>query len=168
MAAALLSARRGASVVLVERDADPVEGSPDADFDSWRRPAVPQARHSHAFLGLGTRVLGEEAPDVVAALRSRGVSEVAASWRGRGRVEGVFNLLSRRLVFEAVLRRTVMAEPGVRMLVGDRVTGLVATPGRPPVVRGVRTAQSGQIDASSWRSQPAGGPRSPNGRPSSA
>ena len=148
LAAALLSARRGASVVLVERDGDPVEGPPDADFTSWRRPGVPQAQHSHAFLGLGTRVLGEEAPDVIAALRSRGVPEVAASWRGRGRVDGAVNLLSRRLVFEAVLRRTVMAEPGVRMLVGDRVTGLVATPGRPPVVRGVRTAQSGEIGAS--------------------
>jgi 2-polyprenyl-6-methoxyphenol hydroxylase-like FAD-dependent oxidoreductase len=129
LATALFLARRGLGVVLIERDGDPPNASPDADFDDWRRPGVPQARQSHIVLGLGSRVLRQEAPDVLDALLSRGVMQVPAAFRGFGaRTDAPeVNLLSRRLVFEAVFRRAARREPGVHVLVGDAVVGVTAS-----------------------------------------
>jgi 2-polyprenyl-6-methoxyphenol hydroxylase-like FAD-dependent oxidoreductase len=89
----------------------------------------------------------EEAPDVVAALRERGVLELPAAFLGRGAVSDVPNLRARRLVFEGVLRRAALAQRGVDVVAGDRVTQLVARPGRPPLVQGVMTGQGRTIIA---------------------
>ena len=149
LATALFSARRGFEVVLVERDCDPRDESADGDFEGWRRPGVPQARQSHVFLGLGSRVLAQEAPDVMDALLSRGVLQVPVAFRGLGELKDseAVNLLSRRLVFEGVLRRAVLREPGVDVLADDAVTGLTASSARPPVVTGVTTEQGRTIGA---------------------
>jgi 2-polyprenyl-6-methoxyphenol hydroxylase-like FAD-dependent oxidoreductase len=62
-------------------------------------------------------------------------------------------------VYEGVLRRAVLDQPGVDLIAGDRVTQLVARPGVPPVVCGVRTEQGLEIaapiviDATGRRSQ---------------
>ena len=147
LAAALFSARRGANVTLIERDENPAAGSVEDDFNRWPRPGVPQARQSHQFLGLAGVILTAEAPDVLDAMRTRGVLEVPAAFRGRGAVEDAPNLRARRLVYEAVLRRAVLDQPGVDVIAGDRVTQLVARSGMPPVVCGVRTEQGLEIAA---------------------
>jgi len=149
LATALFAARRGFEVLLVERDGDPRDGSADGDFDEWRRPGVPQARQSHVFLGRGCRVLAQEAADVMDALLSRGVLQVPVGFRGLGVVKDseAVNLLSRRLVFEGVLRRAVLREPRVGMIADDAVVGLTAGSGRPPVVTGVKTQHGRVISA---------------------
>jgi 2-polyprenyl-6-methoxyphenol hydroxylase-like FAD-dependent oxidoreductase len=130
---------------LIERDGPPPDADADADFEDWRRPGVPQARQSHALLARARRVLVDEAPDVVQGLLDRGVHEQAIGV-GAGEVPGEAMLLARRLVAEAVLRRAVAGEPGVTLIWGDGVAGLVSTagPGGGQVVTGVRT-ESGAV-----------------------
>jgi 2-polyprenyl-6-methoxyphenol hydroxylase-like FAD-dependent oxidoreductase len=150
LAAALFSARRGHDVVVVERDAAPPDGSPDDDFAAWARPGVPQARHSHNFLGRACLVLDLEAPDLVAALIDRGALRVAVAVAGHGADAGepAFSLLCRRLVFEGVLRRAAEREPGVTMLAGSASEGLVVdTAGPVPVCVGLRTGSGEVIEA---------------------
>src|SRR6478735_1745195 len=99
MGAALFMARRGHVVTLVERDPSPPDGAPDDDVDSWRHPGVPQARQSHALLGRARRVLIDEAPDVLDALRARGIHEipiVVGAGHTRGRADAVEPTTRRR------------------------------------------------------------------------
>jgi 2-polyprenyl-6-methoxyphenol hydroxylase-like FAD-dependent oxidoreductase len=49
--------------------------------------------------------------------------------------------MTRRSTLDWVLQRAVLAEPGVTVRDGVRVTGLLGRPGRPPRVIGVRTGQ---------------------------
>jgi flavin-dependent dehydrogenase len=59
-----------------------------------------------------------------------------------------FALAGRRLVYESVLRRAVLRQDGVRLLAGRRVTGLMrAEPAGLPVMRGVVTAEDGELRA---------------------
>ena len=74
LGAALFSARRGHSVVLLERDADAPPAEADACFERWNRRGVGQIRQAHGFLALACRVLLEEAPEVFAALSPAGVT----------------------------------------------------------------------------------------------
>jgi choline dehydrogenase-like flavoprotein len=71
---ALLLAEHGHQVLLLDRDEEPPDGSPEDDFERWPRPGVPQAVHAHVFRARSTRLLREEAPDVLEALEDRGVS----------------------------------------------------------------------------------------------
>ncbi len=149
LATALFAARRGLQVVLIERDGDPPDGSAEVDFDDWRRPGVPQSRQSHVLLGRGCRVLAREAPDVMDALLARGVLQVPVGFRGLGVISDseAVNLLARRLVFEAVLRRAVLRESRVTVLADDAVVGLTTGSGRPPAVTGVTTQHGRTISA---------------------
>ncbi len=145
LAAALFCARRGHAVTVLERDAPPEPGATaEEDFLHWDRSGVPHARQGHAFLALSTRVLRQEAPDVLTAILARGAVEIPVDDEAEDA-----NLLSRRLVYEAVLRRAVEAESGVTVLsavsvVGLRVLGDCA--GAPRVI-GVRTAGGDEITA---------------------
>ncbi len=148
LASALFLARRGHEVVVLERDgATPSpDGTPDDDVERWKRPGVPQVMHAHAFLARTARVLRAEAPDLLEALRARGVMPAAISF-GEG-CEDDAALLARRLVFEAVVRRAVEAEPAVVVRSGVRVTGLVADPvASRPTVRGVWLSDGERLPA---------------------
>ncbi len=143
-AAALFLARRGHVVTLIERDHPPPDGDAEADFAAWRRPGAPQARQSHALLARARRVLLDEVPDVLESLLARGVHEQEIAV-GAGAVAGEAMLSTRRLVAEGVLRRAVEREPGVTVVSGDAVVGLVVAGGvGERVVDGVRT-ESGSV-----------------------
>jgi flavin-dependent dehydrogenase len=118
-AAALFAARRGHSVTVVERDRGPRGGYPESQGAAWPRVTVPQARQGHTFLALAMRVLRAEAPDVLAAARGWGAIEVPLAHH-----PGEANLISRRLVVEAALRRALVAQPGVALRPGLAATGL--------------------------------------------
>ncbi|MFR9800278.1 NAD(P)/FAD-dependent oxidoreductase [Streptomyces sp. MS06] len=140
---AAFAARRGHRVTLVERDGPPPEGGAHTEVADWERRGVPHARQGHALLGLGIGVLRAECPDVLAELTGRGAVAVPLETGGDD-----LGLLSRRLVFEAALRRRAAAEPSVTLL-HDRVTGLLSTqaPHGVPRVRGVRLAEGGDLAA---------------------
>lgn len=150
LATALFGARRGHEVVVLERDPPPPDGSADDDVARWSRPGVPHARQSHNFLARACEILEQEAPDVVRALVDRGAVPVPVEVAGVGADPGdpAFALLARRLVFEAVVRRAVEREPGVTVVSGAAVDGLVADASGPvPVARAVTTTAGDVVAA---------------------
>ena len=171
LAAALLLARRGHRVTLVERDADPPRGGPDQLFSGWARPGVPQARHPHNFLARSVRVLRDQAPDVLESLESRGMLKIPVDL-GDGPADAL--LCSRRPVYEAVVRQALTAEPTVTVRAGTTVTDLVVRPGQVPVVEGVvigagETIRAGLVvDAAGRRSRLSAMLEAHGGRPAPA
>jgi len=131
-ATALFLARRGHDVTILDRDPQPVE------MEQWKRSRVPHARQGHSFLALGTQVLGQEAPDLVERLLAAGALRVALPHD-----PDCWNLLSRRQLFDAVLRVGLSTEPRVRLLPATLATGLLVqrTSSGPPQVVGVRTSE---------------------------
>ncbi|MBA3780250.1 MAG: hypothetical protein H0X12_00105 [Nocardioides sp.] len=154
---AAFAAARGHEVTLVEPDQGPPEGGAHSEVDRWERRGVPHARQGHALLGLGISVLRQECPEVIEELVGRGAVPVPLDTGADN-----LGLLSRRLVFEAALRRRVQSAPRVSVL-SDRVTGLLTDPNAAgvPHVTGVRLHEGGEVlgdvvlDASGRRSSSA-------------
>ncbi|GAA4790283.1 FAD-dependent oxidoreductase [Actinomycetospora chlora] len=155
LATALVLARAGHRVTVLERE--DLTPAPDLETAAAHagRPTAPQIVQPHVFLP-GTRALMERLlPDVLAAFRAAGArdapltSQMPASLTDRDPVDGDDELLpvmSRRATYDWVLGRIAAAEPGVEIRSGVTVTGLLADPGEPPHVRGVRT-DHGDVDA---------------------
>ncbi len=151
--AALLLARDGHRVTVVERDDAPLPASAAEAFDGWERRGVPHARQSHALLAWFHRLLRQRAPDVLAVLLEQGATEL-----GIERVlppaitdrapqpgdEDLVILCCRRLTIEWALRRAVLAEPGVAWRPGATVTGFAAD---GTDVRGLRLADGSVLGA---------------------
>jgi 2-polyprenyl-6-methoxyphenol hydroxylase-like FAD-dependent oxidoreductase len=142
---ALACARDGHDVTILERDATPMPESADAAF-SWERRGAPQVRHSHAFLARAHNLVRDRAPDVLAALLDAGATELPftaslpptlTDQSPRPGDDDLVALACRRTTFEWVLRRAVLAEPGVELRDGVSVEHLDGTPGSPPRVTGV-------------------------------
>ena len=146
LGAALFLARRGHAVDVIEQDPGEAPDDPEAAFSHWKRRGVPQACHSHNFLGLSSKVLSEEAPDLLAALKAGGAFH-HERW---GRLEDPFaySLFARRLVYEAQVRKAMLRETGVTLHTGLRATGLVARgSGAAPQVVGVRLEDCQELGA---------------------
>jgi 2-polyprenyl-6-methoxyphenol hydroxylase-like FAD-dependent oxidoreductase len=62
LGSALVLARQGHDVTVIERDDTPMPTSADDAFE-WDRRGAPQVRHSHAFLARLTGLLRREHPD---------------------------------------------------------------------------------------------------------
>ncbi|MFN8052749.1 MAG: FAD-dependent oxidoreductase [Acidimicrobiales bacterium] len=158
LSAALTLCRDGHSVTLVERDATPLPSDAHGAFE-WDRRGAPQVRHSHAFLARLRNSLRDRYPDVLDALFEAGATELDfismlpedMDPTPRPGDEDLVALACRRTTFEWVLRRLVLAEPGVELLDGVAVTGLtVAEPisaGDAPHVRGVVLDDGRRLDA---------------------
>lgn len=166
LSAALLLARDGHAVDLV--DADDLDPAPDAEAAAkmaFRRGA-PQLVHPHSYHPPARGILLNRLPDVYAAMRDAGAVEspptdrLPATLVDRSDMPGdelLTTLLARRSTFDWVLRRTAAAQPGLRRIGHTRVTGLLARDGDPPRVLGVRTGQGELradvvVDASGRRS----------------
>ncbi len=111
---AIALARRGRDVVVVDRDRGPAPHSPFG----WDRKGVMQFHHAHTFRGQVVDALQVEMPDVLRRLVAYGAS--VATTPGTTRPTA---LLSRRILFEQVLRQTASVEPGITLVAGhaDRV-----------------------------------------------
>ncbi len=146
---ALALARDGHRVTLLERDATPFPPDPVEAFAHWDRRGAPQVRQSHAFLARLRNLLRDRAPDLLAALLEAGAEELSIAQlltpeiddpSPRPGDEDLVLLACRRITFEWVLHRTVLATPGVRLRDGCTVRGLLregeAADG-VPLVRGV-------------------------------
>ena len=147
LAAALVLSQRGARVTILERDPDDRVDTPDDAFTLWKRSGAPQVRHSHVFLGRLRNLLRDHYPAVLEALLAAGARELRMMERPPPPLAGLplqpgdedlVALGCRRTTFEWVLRQIVLARPNVAMVSGTTARGLIAQPGDPPRVTGVR------------------------------
>jgi 2-polyprenyl-6-methoxyphenol hydroxylase-like FAD-dependent oxidoreductase len=158
--AALLLARAGHDVVVLERDrlepAADVEAAAAAAF----RPSAPQIVQPHLIMARCRQLLIERLPDVYSGLLAAGVAEAPlrtqmpdtlADTAPRPGDEELMPIMTRRSTVDWVLGRAAAAEPGVEVRHGVKVTGLLCATGRaagktPPHVTGLRTDQ-GELPA---------------------
>jgi 2-polyprenyl-6-methoxyphenol hydroxylase-like FAD-dependent oxidoreductase len=126
--AGLAAARAGHRAVVIERDPVEADESPRSAFDVERK-GIPHFFQPHTFLPRGRRVLRELAPDVLHALLAVGAEpqDLAVKLRGERSPldDDLVYLWVRRPVVEWALRRAAAAEPGVELLAGVQVEGLL-------------------------------------------
>ena len=145
---ALLLARAGHEVVLLDRD--PIE--PAADIEaaaaSAFRPAVPQFVQPHMVLPRCRLLLRQALPDVYDALLAAGACEATlasamppmlSDRAGRPGDDQYTSVATRRSTLDWVLRRAVAGQSGICTQGGVRATGLLTRPGSPPRVIGCAT-----------------------------
>lgn len=148
MISALLLARRGIRVVVLDGDPAAAPLGPD-DAGRWQRRGVPHLHQTHGFLGAFHAVLRAELPDVLAELIAAGAEErdftglAAARQFAADKGADITVLLARRSTVELVLRRAVAQEPRVLLRTGRPVRQVCVDRGR---VHGVRTVDA-DIDA---------------------
>jgi len=169
LASAVLLARDGHDVTVLERDPAPVPDTLDEAWETWERSGVSQFRQAHFLLAGGREVLDDELPDARDALVAAGAYPVnmiglmppGISDRGtRPGDERFATITARRTTVEWVLARIADAEEGVEVRRGVVASELTAThPDGTPHVTGVRT-EAGEdlradlvVDAAGRRSQ---------------
>ena len=158
LGSALVLARQGHEVTVVERDDTPMPQSADEAFE-WDRRGAPQVRHSHAFLARLVHLLRTRYPDVYAELLAQGATEMRfgedlpptiTDFVAQPDDDDLVMLACRRTTFEWVLRRAAIAEGSVTFRTGVGVDGLLvadsATDGVPRVT-GVHLASGSTITA---------------------
>jgi 2-polyprenyl-6-methoxyphenol hydroxylase-like FAD-dependent oxidoreductase len=132
LAAALVLARSGHRVTLVERDRLDAT-SPDLAFH-WDRRGIPHFMQPHALIPRGRQELRDNLPDVYESLLAAGAHDADLRRQLPGDVHPDDEVLQyvavRRPLVEWALLRAVRREPGVRTLHGSRVTGLRVAAGR--------------------------------------
>ena len=156
---ALLLARDGHEVTLVERDADPVPDSPQEAWDTWARKGVAQFRQPHNLMPGLRLILEAELPDIQDALRRAGASRLdyanplspfLADHSPRPIDNKLWTYTARRPVGEWVFADAVRKEPRVTLRRGIRAAGLITGPSAVkgiPHVTGVRTADGDELHA---------------------
>lgn len=159
LGSALVLARQGHRITVIERDDTPMPATADDAFE-WDRRGAPQVRHSHAFLGRLVGVLRAEYPDVYATLLAEGATEMRfgdemppeiTNYERQPDDAELVMLACRRTTFEWVLRRAALAEGAVTFTTGVVVAGLLAGPratdvGVPHIV-GVGLTDGSQVAA---------------------
>ena len=147
---ALLLARDGHEVTVLERDRDQCPESPAAAWDAWARKGVVQFRQPHNFMPGFRRLLEEDLPDVQDALREAGASRYDLlhplppsldDGVPRAIDDRLWSYTARRPVGEWVFGRVAEKERHVAVRRGIRVTELIGGrhhDDRIPHVAGVR------------------------------
>jgi 2-polyprenyl-6-methoxyphenol hydroxylase-like FAD-dependent oxidoreductase len=154
---ALLLARDGHEVTVLERDPGPVPQSLEEAWEAWERGGVAQFRQAHYLQPRGRAVLDEELPDVRDALVAAGglsfnpLGAMPPTIVDRGPRPGderFVTLTARRPTLELVLGRAAEKEPGVEVHRGVGVRELTASAfDGIPHVTGVRTDAGEAFDA---------------------
>ncbi len=148
LCAAMVLARGGHDVTVLERDHVEPAADVEAAAAGAHRPGAPQIMQPHVLLTTFREVLCERLPDVADALLRVGVrdasleSQMPGTLRDRSPRPGddrLRPLMTRRSTLDWVLVRAAAAEPRVDLRHGVAVTGLRADGGDPPRVRGVST-----------------------------
>jgi 2-polyprenyl-6-methoxyphenol hydroxylase-like FAD-dependent oxidoreductase len=156
---ALLLARDGHDVTVLERDAAPRPDSPQDAWDHWARQGVAQFRQPHNFMPGLRRLLDAELPAIQEALAHAGAARYDllnplppffTDQSPRPIDEQLWRLTARRPVGEWVFANAVDNEPRLTLRRGAHVThlltGATVIPGTPHVV-GVRTAGGDELRA---------------------
>ncbi len=151
LASAMMLARDGHHVTVLERDAGEVPGSATEAWEKWERRGVPQFRQAHNLFPRYRKILQEELPDVL-----DGLLEAGGTWvdfletlpptltdREPRPDDDKFRFVTgRRPMVEYVHARAAQNEPRVTVRRGRKVEGLIAeasTEGVPRIT-GVRTS----------------------------
>lgn len=158
LAGAMMLARDGHRVTLLERDPGEVPDTATEAWERWERPGVPQFRQPHNLFPGYCGVLRDELPEVLDGLYAAGGNPVdmignlppAITDRAPRPGDEKFRFVTgRRPMVEQVHARAADAEAGVAVRRGVKVEGLLGEPaidGGPVRVHGVRTAE-GDVDA---------------------
>jgi 2-polyprenyl-6-methoxyphenol hydroxylase-like FAD-dependent oxidoreductase len=157
LAAAMMLARDGHEVSVLERDPAPVPDEVDEAWTSWTRTGVVQFRQPHFLQSRVRQVLDRELPDVRNALISAGAALVdplerlpsgIADRPAQAGDERFVSVTARRTTTEHVFASMAQNEPRVRVQRGVEVVGLATRKNSGvPHVTGVRT-RSGDVLAS--------------------
>jgi 2-polyprenyl-6-methoxyphenol hydroxylase-like FAD-dependent oxidoreductase len=171
LSVAMLLAKDGWRVRVLERDPAAPPADPDGCWESWDRRGVGQFRLLHSYLPRWRQEVEAELPEVAAAmdgagaLRTNSIASAPEQLTGGPRPDdGRYEVLTaRRPVMESVLARVASTMPGVAIERGVAVTGLLvadhpALPGVPHVA-GVATDDGRRLAADLVVD--AGGRRSP-------
>lgn len=148
---AMLLARDGHAVTVLERDQAPPPDDPEAAWEAWQRRGVNQFRMLHLMLPRWRALMAAELPEVLDELERRGGLRVNLVTSRRDERTGgardgddIFETMTaRRPVIESAVAAVAQRTPGVRLRRGVAVTGLVTgTPARAgvPHVAGVLVA----------------------------
>jgi 2-polyprenyl-6-methoxyphenol hydroxylase-like FAD-dependent oxidoreductase len=132
---ALALAPTGRTIILLERDAPPPDGGVEAVFEHWNRRGASQLRHSHAFLARLRKLIADEHPALLRALREAGARElrfadglpeaIKAGYVALPEDEEMAIIVSRRTTLEMVIRDYVEQSPNVTIRSNVFVSGLV-------------------------------------------
>ncbi len=180
LSAAVMLARDGHQVTVLEADGEGPPAAPAAAWERWRRQGVAQFRQSHNVFPRFRQVCDQELPELpgrLAAAGCRWVDPLGAPAVGgmlppslsdhepRPGDEAFRHVTGRRPVVESVIATVAADQPGLTIRRGVRVTGLTggpsAIPGVPHVA-GVRTSDGEElradlvVDAMGRRSPSAG------------
>lgn len=149
LATALKLARAGHRVTLLERDAFAAADDPEAAFAAERRGA-PQVHQTHGFLARLQVVVRDHFPDIHAELLRTGcttMSTTADLGEPRPGDEDLKVLIVRRTTLDWIMRRAVLTQPRIDVRTGVGVANLLASPGSPPRVTGVRLDDGTNVEA---------------------
>jgi 2-polyprenyl-6-methoxyphenol hydroxylase-like FAD-dependent oxidoreductase len=133
LATAILLARDGHEVTVLERDAEPVPDSVDDAWSDWTRAGVTQFRQPHFLQARVRQVLARELSDVRDALIAADATTVdpiarlpaaIEDRRRRADDERLVSITARRTTTEHVFARAAENEPGVTVRRGVEVTAL--------------------------------------------
>jgi 2-polyprenyl-6-methoxyphenol hydroxylase-like FAD-dependent oxidoreductase len=135
LATALALKHSGYAITIVERDPAPPEIDPKQAFELWKRPGVPQLRHTHIFLARVQSILRTHHPEFLAELAAAGVvpgsmdqllpATQAGHYVAREDDRDLLHLWGRRATFEYVLRKHVERLPNVRFVNEANVEALL-------------------------------------------
>ena len=159
LTAAMLLARDGHDVTVLERDPAPPPESPVDAWDGWERKGVPQFHQPHNLFPRVRMILDDELPGMVDRLVDAGLAWWApldllppsiADHDPRPGDDRFRFVTGRRPVFEAVFAHAADAAPGVTVRRGVGVEGLLT--GSPdadgaPRITGVRASDGVELRA---------------------
>jgi 2-polyprenyl-6-methoxyphenol hydroxylase-like FAD-dependent oxidoreductase len=155
---AMLLARDGHEVTVLERDPMSPPNTADEAWEAWNRTGVNQFRMLHFFLPRFRAIVEAELPDLLPALAAAGglrfnpIQEIPDQLTGGFHEDdrGYEVLTGRRPVFESVIARAADDTSGVEVRRGVAVAGLLTgtseVSGVPHVV-GVRTEDGDELTA---------------------
>ena len=155
---AMLLARDGHEVTVLERDATEPVDDPEAAWNGWERRGVGQFRMLHIMLPRWRSEIEAELPEVLTMLEAHGglrfnaLTSLPAEFTGGFRPgdERFDTVTARRPVLEGAVAAVARRMPGLRIRRGVAVSGLTTNDhGRPgiPQVTGVVTEHDGMIAA---------------------
>src|ERR1035437_6996827 len=126
LSSALLLARAGHSVLVLERDSFPLGEA--ATSPQWSRKGVPHFLQPHAFMPRGRQVLRDQLPDVYETLLGAGAHDIDMRRKLPGETKpddaDLQYLAVRRPLIEWALRKAIASEPLVEVRSETKVSGL--------------------------------------------